>query len=55
MRGRVELAGVLILAGKRLRVKDEERGPTHKAGVSLAAMDWDDSRVLKQVSLMATL
>jgi hypothetical protein len=31
MRGRLELAGVLILAGKRLPVKDEELSPTHKA------------------------
>jgi hypothetical protein len=31
MRGRIELAGTLILAGKRLRVKDEELGLIHKA------------------------
>jgi hypothetical protein len=31
MCGRVELAGVLILAGKRLPVKDEELGPALKA------------------------
>jgi hypothetical protein len=31
MSGSVELAGALILAGKRLRVKDEELGLIHKA------------------------